>query len=99
MNLKKINIDSGAGTIGITSINVDNSTFGSVENNNQMIATGNLSITNALTGNGTLTMNGATLQVKDGFATSNNLVSNNMQFGEDIKTIEVAKNNDFIGSF
>ena len=71
-------------------INVDNSTFGSVENNNQMIATGNLSITNALTGNGTLTMNGATLQVKDGFATSNNLVSNNMQFGEDIKTIEVA---------
>ena len=71
-------------------INVDNSTFGSVENHNQMIATGNLSITNALTGNGTLTMNGATLQVKDGFATSNNLVSNNMQFGEDIKTIEVA---------
>ncbi len=71
-------------------INVDNSTFASVENNNQMIATGNLSITNALTGNGTLTMNGATLNVKDGFATSNNLVSNNMQFGEDIKTIEVA---------
>ena len=70
-------------------INVDNSTLRVIENNNQIVATGDLSITDSLTGTGTLTMNGAVLKVKDGFASSNNVVSNNMQFGEGIQTIQV----------